>query len=368
MTRANPMPAPTPTATAHATPTEMILAPNGNLPAVAEPQGAARQSPTVVLPPPAGIAKIAEAISAVMGEIGVVGKEGQNKFQNYKYAKMEDILQRLTPLIARHGLAIIQTELDRSMFDNDSVIAIRYAFTIVHKSGEVWPERPVQTGASRCRDSKGGFDDKSLNKAHTAARKYFLLALFQIPTGDEDDADAGHDQRQPQRAPSPGGMAEKAMAARDQQAIASKPHAIPTNGLTVQQWAPRWTSAILKAETAAELTDWKNLNQQSIEKVKEIAPLMYEDTVKAYQRRKAELANAQAGTAAARPAGIPDAENQPDQFLAWADAEMAKVVDPHSLEVMFNDYIEPQAGGLLPPDKSELVSMFTKHERRIGID
>jgi hypothetical protein len=30
-----------------------------------------------------------------------------------------------------------------------------------------------------------------LNKCHTAARKYFLLALFQIPTGEEDDADQG---------------------------------------------------------------------------------------------------------------------------------------------------------------------------------
>ena len=75
------------------------------------------------------------------------------------------------------------------MFDSDRTIAIQYAFTIFHTSGEVWPERPVQTGMSRCRDSRGGFDDKAINKCHTAARKYFLLALFQIATGDEDDAD-----------------------------------------------------------------------------------------------------------------------------------------------------------------------------------
>jgi hypothetical protein len=52
----------------------------------------------------------------------------------------------------------------------------------------------MQTGMSRCRDSKGGFDDKSMNKCHTAARKYFLLALFQIPTGDIDDADSADGQ------------------------------------------------------------------------------------------------------------------------------------------------------------------------------
>lgn len=137
----------------------------------------------------AGIAKIASAISSVMTEIGVIEKRGINNFHHYAYAKMEDVLQTLTPLIAKHGLVIVQTEVSRSMFDADKAIAIEYAFTIAHKDGAIWPDRPRQTGLARCRDSKGGFDDKAMNKAHTAARKYFLLALFQIPTGDEDDAD-----------------------------------------------------------------------------------------------------------------------------------------------------------------------------------
>jgi hypothetical protein len=139
---------------------------------------------------PDPVALIAQAIAGVMADIGVVGKSGENKFQNYKYAKMESILQRLTPLLSKHGLVIIQTEVDRGMFDDERVLAIKYQFTIVHISGAIWPDRPIQTGMSRCRDSKGGFDDKSMNKCHTAARKYFLLALFQIPTGDVDDADA----------------------------------------------------------------------------------------------------------------------------------------------------------------------------------
>jgi ERF superfamily len=138
----------------------------------------------------AQIGKLATAIANVMKDIGIVGKDGTNTFHNYKYAKMEDVLRRVTPLIAREGIVIVQTEIDRSMFDNDRAIAVKYAFTICHASGEVWPERPVQTGLSRCRDSKGGFDDKCINKCHTAARKYFILALFQVPTGVDDDADA----------------------------------------------------------------------------------------------------------------------------------------------------------------------------------
>lgn len=391
MTR-SPMRVPSPTETAErAPPIEMQAAPN-NLPAVKEPF---RESGFIPLPPPpvTGIAKIAEAISAVMGEIGIVGKDGQNKFQNYKYAKMEDILQKLTPLIAKNGLAIIQTELDRSMFDNDSVIAIRYGFTIVHKSGEVWPDRPVQTGASRCRDSKGGFDDKSLNKCHTAARKYFLLALFQIPTGDEDtDPD---DSRPQQRAPvpSPNGAAARATEVRQQQApLPTTPQTIPTDGLSVQAWAPRFIACLVNAKTLAELTEWEKMNTQTLDKVDEKAPLVYESIVKSFQKRQAELSTGAASgpksdagapaavspptqvapaasalaAAAAKPAGIPDAATQPDEFLKWADAELAKVIDPHSLEVMYNDYIEPQAAGLLPPDTEELLGLWRKHEARLA--
>jgi hypothetical protein len=134
---------------------------------------------------------LAAALAAVTSEVGVIAKRGHNKFHGYKYATMGDVLERLTPLIGKHGLIIMQTETPegRKMFDDGRAIAIEYEFTIGHSSGEIWPDRPRQTGMCRCRDSKGGFDDKAMNKCHTAARKYFLLALFQIATGEEDDSD-----------------------------------------------------------------------------------------------------------------------------------------------------------------------------------
>jgi hypothetical protein len=336
----------------------------------------------VPAPSPISVAKIAGAISAVMTEIGVVAKEGRNEFHRYNYAKMEDVLQRLTPLIAKNGLAIIQTELDRSMFDEDRAIAVRYAFTIVHSSGEVWPERPVQTGVSRCRDSKGGFDDKCLNKAHTAARKYFLLGLFQIPTGDEDDADRGdNDRGSPRRAPVPSPSGYVA------------PHALPTQGEQVHTWTPKFLALIAKAESEAELTEWEKSNGAALDLVYGKQPGLYESVLKAFDKRRAELraasapekpaerpsanpspdkgegvASAPAPTAASSPAKdvIPDAESDPDGFLKWSDAQLASVIDPHSLEVMYNDHIEPLAGKLMPPDQEELLGLFRKHEARLA--
>lgn len=139
-------------------------------------------------------ATLVGAIAAVMNEVHTVAKRGVNEFHRYRYAKMEDILKEITPLLGRHGLVIFQSETGRAMFDEDNVIAVEYSFTVAHVSGETWPQPLRQTGVSTCRNSKGGWDDKSLNKCHTAARKYFLLALFQIPTGEEADADQGENE------------------------------------------------------------------------------------------------------------------------------------------------------------------------------
>jgi hypothetical protein len=155
-------------------------------------------------PPPVAVPSgggLVGAIAAVMNEVHVVAKRGENEFHRYRYATMGDILKEITPLLGRHGIVIFQSETGRAMFDDDNVIAVEYAFTVAHASGETWPHAIKQTGVSTCRNSKGGWDDKSLNKCHTAARKYFLLALFQIPTGEEDDADQGDRRPAPAQVP-----------------------------------------------------------------------------------------------------------------------------------------------------------------------
>ncbi len=192
----------------------------------------------VTLSPPsvaAPAATLVSAIAAVMAEVHTVAKRGENTFHKYRYAKIEDILQEVTPLLGRHGLVIFQSETGRAMFDDDNVIAVEYAFTVAHVSGETWPHQLRQTGVSFCRASNGRWDDKSLAKCHIAARKYFLLALFQIPTGEEADADmVENDERPvkqvgrtvvpaPKRALKQGGIADRAMVARAARAWEPKP-------------------------------------------------------------------------------------------------------------------------------------------------
>jgi ERF superfamily len=180
-----------------------------------------RQDACGIVTFPAGTpapATLVGAIAAVMNEVHTVAKRGVNEFHRYRYARMEDILQEITPRLGKHGLVIFQSETGRAMFDEDNVIAVEYSFTVAHVSGETWAQPLRQTGVSTCRNSKGGWDDKSLNKCHTAARKYFLLALFQIPTGEEADADLGENERKQSSAFKQASISHRAIAARVSQA------------------------------------------------------------------------------------------------------------------------------------------------------
>jgi hypothetical protein len=135
------------------------------------------------------IRPVVQAIAHVMAKVGSVEKRGRNDFHKYDYATAADVAHALQQIMAEYGLVIVQREIGVNHDHETGILAVRYEFTVMHRSGDAL--EPVQmTGMSRARDSKGGFDDKAANKCHTAARKYFLLGLFQIPSGDFPDPDA----------------------------------------------------------------------------------------------------------------------------------------------------------------------------------
>ena len=166
-------------------------APTPQLPAVVQERKprlpATRKAPQY----PAAIAK---AIIAISSEIGAITKEGLNTFQNYRYAKWEDVNEKLSPLLASHGLVIVQSEINRSLLeenDKGSVLAIIYHFTIVNSEGEQWPVIEW-TGIARLRDSKGTTDDKAATKCHTQAQKYFCVKQFSIRVSEDNPSDRSH--------------------------------------------------------------------------------------------------------------------------------------------------------------------------------
>lgn len=139
---------------------------------------------------------IAEAIVAVMKEVGYVQKKGNNKDQGYKFVAVGDLLAKLQPAMARAGLFTIQQPEGEWVFlANNALLRIDYHIWLHHISGEKWPEPIRQTGIARWMSKSDGVDDKAVNKCATTANKYCLLNLFKIPTGELADPDEDGDKR-----------------------------------------------------------------------------------------------------------------------------------------------------------------------------
>jgi hypothetical protein len=138
--------------------------------------------------------RIAKAIIAITREMEGIAKAGVHEFHKYRYQRWEDINEKLSPLLAEHGLLIMQSEQSRSLLeqnDKGSVLAIVYHFTIVHESGDMAPS-VEWTAIQRLRDQKGVTDDRAASKCHTQAEKMFSLKQFKIRVAEEGREDQSH--------------------------------------------------------------------------------------------------------------------------------------------------------------------------------
>jgi hypothetical protein len=364
--------------------------------------------PTVPVLPTTSFANIATAISSVMAEIGVVGEGGENKFQNYKYMSYKDMFRKLTPLMGKHGIAVIPTEKSKSLFDNDAVVMGTYQFTIIHKSGEVWPFQPEWTGVSRARDSKGGFDDKALNKCATAAQKYFLKALFQIPSGDDDEDPDNHDgivqgrDNAPPRRQSPPQQTRPPVQQTEpivQQSTEKGPHKIV--GGTYASWGDAYIAAIQNEGDTAAVYKWIDANRQQLDKLKvgspedaarckaatekhieflrktapkddmgaTATPTITQGEVRDSGMRMAspDEFSSQPVVVASKPkkGAVPDINKDYDKWVAFVLQRFASMEVAEEIQTFFEHIIDPTWPDIMPPDKESIQSAMREAEQRL---
>lgn len=310
------------------------------------------------------VGNLAGAIANVMSQVGTIEKRGINKFHGYAYARMEDVLHALTPLIGQNGLAIIPNEVERTVVEGNR-LAVTYEFSIIHKSGERWPEKPRFTGQSMARDSKGNWDEKSIAKCATNARKYFLLALFQVPAGDfpdpDDDTDANQRQQSvpgpgapsgpPQQAPAP-----EAPVGRD--IDLNKPHKITLpQGSGADQWASAFIKAIGKANSEAEVREWDKLNEPILQHISEKFPGVY-DMIETATRRRLEDLEAPDGSG-------PDPKVDPQAAINWIAAQLVQFQVYEHAESWWNQYVAPREAEFAVPDWELLMNEWKRTEQRL---
>jgi hypothetical protein len=310
---------------------------------------------------PTPVGHIAGAIAAVMSQVGTIEKGGKNEYFGYRYARMEDLLHVITPLMGKHGLAIMQNEVAKEILEGNR-LAVTYEFSIFHSSNEIWPEKPRFTGMCISRDRKGNWDDKAIAKCHTNARKYFLLALFQVPAGDFDDNDGGDANQRQEHRPVPGPSATtSAQASRVEREAELKrvdestPHRIVLGqGSGPDQWGSAFIRAINAAKTVDEVKAWDAANEAILQALSEKYPGVYDQIDAAVQRRINDLSPAM-------PVDSNDAMN-------WVAEQLQQLKTLEAAEAFWKQYVIPRREEFDSSDWSMLTEEWNRTVERLTGD
>ncbi|MEU1082343.1 ERF family protein [Streptomyces sp. NPDC005908] len=143
-------------------------------------------------PAPVGVPddtpRVFAAIAAVMRDAMPVGKDQENKQQNYRFRGIDDVMSAMAGPMRRHGVFILPTIADHQQHRDGkmtrTLITMRYS--IYGPAGDCL--------TAYVPGEAFDFADKSMNKAQSAALKYLLFTLFMLPVDGRsiDDGDRHH--------------------------------------------------------------------------------------------------------------------------------------------------------------------------------
>jgi hypothetical protein len=131
------------------------------------------------------------AINAVMAELARSGiaKTHVNQTDDYLYRSIDDVLDRLAPLLAQKRLCVLPKVLERSVTERTDEgsqllthVAVRMRFKLVS----------VDDGSCHCVETFGealDAGDKATAKAMSAAYKSAMVQTFCIPVAGSEDPD-----------------------------------------------------------------------------------------------------------------------------------------------------------------------------------
>lgn len=133
---------------------------------------------------------LSAAFVAAWSEIQTLGHDANNPHFKNKYTSYDRIMQAIRPIMARHDLCIIQ-----SPFVVEDTNKAGINTTIMHSLGGT-----IDLGAIAVPAKKDN-DPQAFGSSMTYAKRYSLCAALGIPTGDDDDGNAGAAMPTKQAAP-----------------------------------------------------------------------------------------------------------------------------------------------------------------------
>jgi hypothetical protein len=136
------------------------------------------------------IGAIAPALVKAQAEIKPIVKDSTNPAFRSKYTSLDAIMEVVRPVMAKHGLFVVQSVLDT--IDGEHSTSITVESRVIHSSGE-WIAGVVQVPVMQ--QTSHGF-----GSALSYGRRYSLSALLSLAS-DEDDDGNGSIGQQPQARP-----------------------------------------------------------------------------------------------------------------------------------------------------------------------
>lgn len=125
------------------------------------------------------MAAIAPALAKAQGELAPVVKDSTNPHFRKTYVSLDAILTAIRPMLAAHGLAIVQGGAVPHTDEHGRVLAFGVETMLVHTSGE-WISTTVLMPLAK-------HDAQGAGASITYGRRYGVSALLALATEEDDD-------------------------------------------------------------------------------------------------------------------------------------------------------------------------------------
>ena len=139
-------------------------------------------------------------IARILADLPAIGKNQRNQQQGFSFRGIDDVLDALNPLLAKHGVFFVPTVLERQESARQTrnggtmwVVDLHVQYTFYGPSGD----SIVASGWGEGTDS----GDKATQKAMTGAMKYVLFQVFAIATNEQAESDSDHTTPEPTTRP-----------------------------------------------------------------------------------------------------------------------------------------------------------------------
>lgn len=131
---------------------------------------------------------IYSAICAVMRDINAIGKDRENKQQNFQYRGIDDVMNELHGALAKNSVFVVPEVLNEERTTGKSKNGGDLFYTRLKIRFAFYAEDGSHVDAVVIGEAMDS-GDKASNKALSIGLKYAVLQVFCIPTEDEKDPD-----------------------------------------------------------------------------------------------------------------------------------------------------------------------------------